>query len=727
MDKLKVEFANCWGISKLKHEFVFSTDRAKAFSVYAPNGVMKTSFAKTFEALAKGEKPKEERYGLPVFCKVEASGSPLIPEGIVVVRADAETSQNNIAISNILVKKEHREKYSLVIQNIDEIKKKLINSLQKASKVTKNNIEQQLLADCKKETFYECIKWLLSLDPIQEVNKFKYDDLFNQKAMDAINSDEFQSNAKKFIDNYNKVLDDAQDVYSKGEFNPSKAEASLESLRKYGYFKAGHHVSLKDDNALMGDEDFEAKLNKINGLINNDTELLEIKKKLAKNAQTISLIELFETLTADQVEPLLQGLSKQRQEAFRVSLWCCYVHNCTESKDFIETYEKDQAEIQEIEKEAAEVAPIWKEIITLFNNRFVDMPFIPSIDNPSEVALGKEGVKITFTFRYDDKEFKCSQESVKDTLSMGEYRSLNLLYLMFDVEERKQKGMETLFIIDDIADSFDYKNKNAILLYLRDLTETDCFYHIVLTHNFDFFRALNYSYIKPANCLIALRDEKGIALKRAQWVKNTFVAELRDKVTDDYISLYATVPFLRNIIEYTKNTKERDYIKLTSLLHWKLDTSSIMASEYLEIFNRHFNTSYKCGENNSIDNLSMVDDILFKEAEMICDEDVEELDLKKKIVLSIAIRLRAEKLMIKELSKSDSSRQFYDESFNQFDELYRELRAEFPGYAGFSVLNKIGIMVNSNIHLNSFMYEPIIDLSISSLIELYKEVKKYLP
>ena len=37
-------------------------------------------------------------------------------------------------------------------------------------------------------------------------------------------------------------------------------------------------------------------------------------------------------------------------------------------------------------------------------------------------------------------------------------------------------------------------------------------------------------------------------------------------------------------------------------------------------------------------------------------------------------------------------------------------------------LEKISITVSSNIHLNSFMYEPILDLTIEHLVNLYNEV-----
>ena len=42
-DKLKINLENCYGIGKLDVELTF---KHKGYAIYAPNGVMKTSFAK---------------------------------------------------------------------------------------------------------------------------------------------------------------------------------------------------------------------------------------------------------------------------------------------------------------------------------------------------------------------------------------------------------------------------------------------------------------------------------------------------------------------------------------------------------------------------------------------------------------------------------------------------------------------------------------------------------
>jgi hypothetical protein len=84
MNKLKVNLKNCYGIQSLDQEFDFASTnprkpKAKAYAIYAPNGLMKTSFSKTFEELAKGSEPKEERYNRPSTYVVESDGNAIQP------------------------------------------------------------------------------------------------------------------------------------------------------------------------------------------------------------------------------------------------------------------------------------------------------------------------------------------------------------------------------------------------------------------------------------------------------------------------------------------------------------------------------------------------------------------------------------------------------------------------------------------------------------------------
>lgn len=60
MKKLKIELKNCFGINHLEHEFNF--EQKKICLIYAPNGMMKSSFAKTFDLLAKKQRPRDQVY-----------------------------------------------------------------------------------------------------------------------------------------------------------------------------------------------------------------------------------------------------------------------------------------------------------------------------------------------------------------------------------------------------------------------------------------------------------------------------------------------------------------------------------------------------------------------------------------------------------------------------------------------------------------------------------------
>ena len=64
MNKLKVDLENCYGIKKLRTEFDFRGQ--KVYAIYAPNGAMETSLARTFKNVADNIESKDQR-GLRKF------------------------------------------------------------------------------------------------------------------------------------------------------------------------------------------------------------------------------------------------------------------------------------------------------------------------------------------------------------------------------------------------------------------------------------------------------------------------------------------------------------------------------------------------------------------------------------------------------------------------------------------------------------------------------------
>ena len=61
---------------------------------------------------------------------------------------------------------------------------------------------------------------------------------------------------------------------------------------------------------------------------------------------------------------------------------------------------------------------------------------------------------------------------------------------------------------------------------------------------------------------------------------------------------------------------------------------------------------------------------------------------------------------------------------NQTAEWTKLLKQHCPNDSKKDVIEQVNMMTPEIIHINSFMYEPLIDLSVHHLIELYKECSK---
>lgn len=720
MNKLKVDLKNCYGIQSLDYEFDFNSNPVKpmanAYAIYAPNGLMKSSFAKTFEALAKGENPREERYNRPSIHVVESDGTAISRETIYVLKAEIDIRSDSPAITNILVNPENKARYDELLVDLDKLKNKLIVSLQKSSKIKKADIQQKILEDWDETDFPTCIGKIKSATIEDDLSPYEYATIFDPKAIEVIKSQEFISKASEFNERYQELFSQAGTIYQKGVFNPTKAETSFETLDKQGFFAGGHRVHFRDEPTSIDKEELDRKLQTIHASIDSDEKLKNLRTSLAKNAQTQALTNLIENLSSPQVDFLFEKLKNENQTQFRKDLWAYYIQNNTDATVYLEAYAESKAEIMQIETDSAQAAPRWTDAIGLFNDRFVDMPFTLSIANHALAALGKESAELKFTFKDGSDKIEWSRSEIK-TLSQGEKRALYLLNYIFEVEARKLANQETLFIIDDVADSFDYKNKHAIVQYLRDLSNTGIFHQIILTHNFDFFRTLNNNFVHYKRCLMANKSEDIITLEKADGVKNYFIGKWKNNVESDSCILCATIPFTRNLIEYTKGENDPDYLKLTSLLHWKSETDGITVGDYFNIYNRLFGTSY------DISNSQQMKCLLFEKANAICAQPTHNgLNLEDKVLMSIAIRMKAEIFLTKELRTLKNDASYWCESKNQFGNLVSEYAKFAPPAPVMRTLEKISITVSSNIHLNSFMYEPILDLTIEHLINLYNEV-----
>ena len=319
-------------------------------------------------------------------------------------------------------------------------------------------------------------------------------------------------------------------------------------------------------------------------------------------------------------------------------------------------------------------------------------------------------------------------------LSKGELRAFYTLQLLFAIEKMKREGgQEHLLVFDDISDSYDYKNKYAMVEYLCDLKGDNRFKLIILTHNFDFYRTIASRLgVKRNSIYMAYKDvNEEIKFHPAEYLKDPF-KYIKSKA-DRPKFFISMIPLARNLIEYTKDITtgqpKSDYISLTSCLHVKNETANLAVNDIEQIIGRNVDVPNMPIAQANVN----IKDYIYNTAENLCkpQQTLDEINIENKIVLSTAVRLKAEDYMIaqlKEVMQSDDFSAFYNGiTSNQTFELtkkFSELCS--PSHNIHLLLKEVNMITPENIHLNSFMFEPLIDMSVWRLKELYEDTKTQL-
>lgn len=710
MKKLFISLENCYGIGKLEYTFEF--DKNHTYSIYAPNGVMKTSFANTFKRLSENKEPEEKLYNRIPKWEILDNGTTIDVNKIVVIKS-LETINTEKSQSTLLVDEQRKKEYDDINNEILEEKKRLILKLNKLSGEKQSDVETKILIDFNSKNFFEFLSKLNYEDEYQEYSGFKYQDIFNNEVLDFLKKPDVKNNIDSYFEKYNELFNNSK-YFKKGLFNPSKADSISNELKKNNFFEAEHKVKLD------GDEEEIDSFEKLNSKFNDERKAILENKELTKIENEIKKVavqkfrEILETIS------ILSELKDLN--SFKKKIWYSYFHKEKDSiESLIELYNNGIERLKEIETSANAQKTLWDDVVKRFKERFY-MPYDDIIiENRASAILGQPNPSIVFIFK--DKETGNPIEIRKDDLekinilSQGELRAMYLLNILFNIEVRKKGNLETLFIIDDIADSFDYKNKYAIIQYLKELSKYPNFHQIILTHNFDFFRTItSRGIVHYDNSIFSYKTVdnhiKFKSAKEAKSLNNPFINDWKDNLSNTK-KLIASIPFVRNIIEYTRGDKDDDYKTLTKVLHIKSDSQTITFNDIKTIFESCFPSIMF---NISVPISGNVIEAIFTEAQK-CLLEPEGIDLENKLVLSIGIRLAAEYFMWGKVTDKSEITGI------QTWKLFKRFRNENPNLIEeLTILEQVILITPENIHINSFMYEPILDMSDFHLKKLYNEV-----
>ena len=743
---LSGHFENCYGLKQFNLPNINFLQCNKAI-IYAPNGVMKSSLSKVFDDISKGVATNDRifqsvvsSYSVThytsqyVFSSANAGDTPAPTDRIYVVNTFADSFEfTKETVSTLLADETTRNAYNVLMAQFSGEIKQVEDKLRILTGLTKPQIKGKLINDLRlSETsdwtdIFEKINELMSERKILDyLDDCTYKDLFNDKVMAVYEKRDFINSVEDYITSLNSLL--TNNPVLNERFTDRNAETLGKELAKHNLFNANHTIRLKDGITVIH------SLDEWNAAVNTQLEKLyttpelssvfqKLKKLLTSNSEVSRLRDII--VAHREIIPELRDIDN-----LKVQTWLdCFSKLDVTFADYYERISQYTVQIRQLYERASAQSQRWQAVVDEFNRRF-RVPFEVQIENKANFLLKDEAPNLSFKYTRGittQQTATLKKDDLMVSLSTGEKRALYLLYILFDLERIRQQasagGGQFLIIADDIADSFDYKNKYAIIEYLNDLGKTTGIDLLILTHNFDFYRTIKSRLgVLRNNTYIAQRDEEGaISITEFKYQKDFFKNVVIAGIKDGSISndekkklLFSSIPFYRNLCEYSG--KETEYLQLTSFLHLKtipLDTLSVKISDLWNIINPFLNNVSFTGLDE--DYYSAI----IRVANQCVADTTDEVLLDNKLVIAIAIRLCTERFLQRVITSNGQV--CVDATGNQTREWFTRA-TPFLTDEQKAIIEEVNLITPESIHLNSFMFEPLIDISDRSLKELYRKV-----
>ena len=736
---LSGRFENCYGIKEFDMGTGINFSQSNKAIIYAPNGVMKTSFAKVFEDLSKGEPSKDRifpgvttSYSIHYYASdyvFTSANSRIIPScnAVYVVNSFTDNFEfTKETVSTLLADEATRNEYNILIEQFKEQIKVIESELSSKSGLTKPKVKDALISDLglpRTADWPDIINAIHDLlqaeEPIQYLGEIKLSVLFHEKAIKEYAKPEFRRYIQQYIDRLGELLQNSELLSN--SFTDRSAETLTKTFSANNLFSAQHRIVLRDGTVIHSIDEWKAAVETQIQRMYADETLHTAFEKLKRNLTANNDVDAARQIIIGyrQIIPLLFEIPRAKK-----LMWAAY---CSQLERPFEEYYDEITQFTErvrsLYERAATQSERWQQVVEEFNRRF-RVPFTVQINNKSNFILKDEAPNLSFIYKRGSGATEERADLTKDTLlpslSMGEKRAMYLLYILFDLERiriQAQAGQKYLVITDDIADSFDYKNKYAIIEYLADLSQNIGIDLLMLTHNFDFYRTvMSRLGLRRDHCYIAQKDDAGkITMKvfryQKDFFKNVIIAGING--ADDYNQkkmLIASIPFYRNLAEYCGDNAE--YLQLTCYLHYKsnpVDTASVTLSDLWAVISQYVNgATASFGAENFYNTLQLLaTDVSI---------DYDDISLENKLIVSIASRLRAEKYLKQVIISHKGS--CTDSESNQMREWYERAKPYLSDEEK-RLMDDINLITPESIHLNAFMYEPLIDVSIWTLNDIY--------
>ena len=740
--KINFDFENCFGIHKLQKELEFKEKQSVAV-IYAPNGMMKTSFANTCAEMAKAAdaKPKRGRAAAakdpicdrlnpdaPSKHEIKVDGTDIKPACLFVANPDTDYDASK-QVTAFLASAPLKEKYEQIVGLLENARKEFVTAAGNVSK--SSDIDEELIkafTGIEDKSIFDCIDAISAqLTPGAPFYGFKFNNIFDKGGVVKKWLDDNQDRLNEYVSQYNQLLDQSDLFHSQNgkSFGTYQASQLGKAFKGEEYFSVEHKLVLRNGTAIESTQAYNDKIEEEKNKIFEDATLKKTFDGIAKSLEANADLRAF----GDEITRNPEWIAKlTNYEGFRIESLLGYINHPEVRPKFEalqQVYNSNKADLASVINESKLEQDRWNKILDIFRTRFFP-PFDVKIENQENVLLKAEEAKLTFKYKdLQGNEIPQTREGLLNILSKGELRSFVILQFLFDIEARKKWDETSVIVMDDISDSFDYQNKYAIVEYIKDLAVNypDKFKIILLTHNFDFYRSVTLRLKGMVQQYMAVKQKDGtIRIDNGVYVMRT-PFELEMKNSQKASNFVALIPFVRNLVEYYQEKDSDDFMTLTQCLHVLDRTEEIIDTELVAIFEQVKSHELKYEPTGE-----KVINIIFREADKIeSAEEVHEIMIEDKVILSIAIRLKAEYFLKQALTAAGKTEEDLRTRRNQTSEWIDLYKAQSPAEDKLRVMEEVNMMTPEYIHLNSFMYEPLVDMSVWHLLDLYKKVKALVP
>ncbi len=354
MNRVDVNLQHCYGIKSLTHSFDFSQN--PAFALYAPNGVMKSSLAETFFD-ASADRDSQDRIfpnRTTVRSIKDEAGLEIKGERVLVIRSyDAEYGLSE-KHSTLLVSADLRRESEELEARVEAARSQFLKDIRTQAASKRDFADEISLAVTRRANQFEDA--VFALQPLIERQSdapfadVKYEIVFHDKVLKALDDVELRASITDFISTYNRLLS-ASNYFRKGTFDYYNASQIAKTLAGQGFFDANHTVNLyasgvpvevRDQNQLMKiiedekkaileDAKLQKKFDKVQKKLEGNTDLRDFYQYLQSNLAVLSKMDNVEAFRQD----VLRSYIKANEDSF-INLLLLLVRSISEEKRLVQ-------------------------------------------------------------------------------------------------------------------------------------------------------------------------------------------------------------------------------------------------------------------------------------------------------------------------------------------------------------------------------------------------------